>query len=55
MTTPTVTRVKKLINRVEDVVAESLERVPYLAAPTLADYAATDAEARRIATELLDK
>ncbi len=38
-----------------DVVAESLQRVPYLAAPTLADYAATDAEARRVATELLDE
>ena len=36
-----------------DVVAECLERVPYLAVPTLADYAATDAEARRVATELL--
>ena len=35
------------------VVAEALERVPYLAAPTLADYAATDAEARRVAAELL--
>lgn len=36
-----------------DVVGECLERVPYLAAPTLADYAATDAEARRVATGLL--
>jgi 1-deoxy-D-xylulose-5-phosphate reductoisomerase len=36
-----------------DVVADCLERVPYLAAPTLADYAATDAEARRVATGLL--
>jgi 1-deoxy-D-xylulose-5-phosphate reductoisomerase len=36
-----------------DVVAECLSRVPYLAAPTLADYAATDAEARRVATSLL--
>ena len=36
-----------------DVVAECLSRVPYLAAPTLADYAATDAEARRVAAELL--
>jgi 1-deoxy-D-xylulose-5-phosphate reductoisomerase len=36
-----------------DVVAESLSRVPYLASPTLADYAATDAEARRVATSLL--
>ena len=32
-----------------DVVAECLERVPYLAAPTLADYAATDAAARQVA------
>ena len=37
-----------------DVVAECLGRVPYLAAPTLADYAATDAEARRVAAELLN-
>jgi 1-deoxy-D-xylulose-5-phosphate reductoisomerase len=36
-----------------DVVAECLSKVPYLAAPTLADYAATDAEARRVAAELL--
>jgi 1-deoxy-D-xylulose-5-phosphate reductoisomerase len=36
-----------------DVVAECLSQVPYLAAPTLADYAATDAEARRVATSLL--
>jgi 1-deoxy-D-xylulose-5-phosphate reductoisomerase len=36
-----------------DVVAGSLQAVPYLAAPTLADYAATDAEARRVATTLL--
>nr|GFC90399.1 1-deoxy-D-xylulose 5-phosphate reductoisomerase, chloroplastic-like isoform X2 [Tanacetum cinerariifolium] len=36
-----------------DVVAECLHRVPYLAAPTLADYAATDAEARRVATEVM--
>jgi 1-deoxy-D-xylulose-5-phosphate reductoisomerase len=36
-----------------DVVAETLERVPYLASPTLADYAATDAEARRVAAGLL--
>lgn len=38
-----------------DVVAECLQQVPYLAAPTLADYAATDTEARRVATKLLDK
>jgi len=38
-----------------DVVAESLDRVPYLAAPTLSDYAATDEEARRVAAGLLDK
>ena len=36
-----------------DVVGECLERVPYLATPTLADYAATDAEARHAAAELL--
>jgi 1-deoxy-D-xylulose-5-phosphate reductoisomerase len=36
-----------------DVVAECLQTVPYLAAPTLADYAATDAEARRVAAKLL--
>jgi 1-deoxy-D-xylulose-5-phosphate reductoisomerase len=36
-----------------DVVAECLHRVPYLAAPTLADYAATDAEARRVTAKLL--
>jgi 1-deoxy-D-xylulose-5-phosphate reductoisomerase len=36
-----------------DVVAECLQTVPYLAAPTLADYATTDAEARRFATTLL--
>ena len=36
-----------------DVVADCLERVPYLAAPTLADYAATDAEARRVAAGLM--
>ena len=36
-----------------DAVAATLERVPYLAAPTLADYAATDAEARRVAAELV--
>lgn len=36
-----------------DVVADTLDRVPYLAAPTLADYAATDAEARRVAVGLL--
>ncbi|QKG52293.1 1-deoxy-D-xylulose-5-phosphate reductoisomerase [Hymenobacter sp. BRD67] len=36
-----------------EVVAECLQRVPYLASPTLADYAATDAEARRIAFSLL--
>ena len=36
-----------------DVVAECLTRVPYLAAPTLADYAATDAEARRVALEVM--
>ncbi|RZK38846.1 MAG: 1-deoxy-D-xylulose-5-phosphate reductoisomerase [Hymenobacter sp.] len=38
-----------------DVVGECLNRVPYLAAPTLADYAATDAEARRVAAGLLAK
>lgn len=36
-----------------DVVAETLERVPYLAAPTLADYAALDAEARQVAGGLI--
>ena len=36
-----------------DAVAATLQRVPYLATPTLADYAATDAEARRVAAELL--
>jgi 1-deoxy-D-xylulose-5-phosphate reductoisomerase len=36
-----------------EVVAETLGRVPYLAAPTLADYAATDAEARRVAAGLI--
>ena len=36
-----------------DAVAATLERVPYLAAPTLADYAATDAEVRRVAAELV--
>jgi len=36
-----------------DLVGECLERVPYLAAPTLADYAATDVEARRVAVGLI--
>ncbi|MGI4742568.1 MAG: 1-deoxy-D-xylulose-5-phosphate reductoisomerase [Janthinobacterium lividum] len=36
-----------------DVVGECLERVPYLAEPTLADYAATDTEARRVAALLI--
>ncbi|WP_151088312.1 1-deoxy-D-xylulose-5-phosphate reductoisomerase [Hymenobacter baengnokdamensis] len=36
-----------------EVVAECLQRVPYLASPTLADYAATDAEARRVAAGLI--
>ena len=36
-----------------DVVAGCLDRVPYLARPTLADYAATDAEARRVAALLI--
>ncbi len=38
-----------------DVVGECLERVPYLAEPTLADYAATDAEARRVAAGLIQR
>ena len=36
-----------------DVVAGCLDGVPYLAHPTLADYAATDAEARRVAALLI--
>lgn len=36
-----------------DVVAGCLDGVPYLASPTLADYAATDAEARRVAALLI--
>ncbi len=36
-----------------DVVAGCLDGVPYLARPTLADYAATDAEARRVAALLI--
>ncbi|WP_375417123.1 1-deoxy-D-xylulose-5-phosphate reductoisomerase [uncultured Hymenobacter sp.] len=36
-----------------DVVESCLDRVSYLAEPQLADYAATDAETRRVAAELL--
>ena len=36
-----------------DVVAGTLDRVPYLATPTLADYAATDAAARRAAASVI--
>jgi 1-deoxy-D-xylulose-5-phosphate reductoisomerase len=36
-----------------DVVETSLARVSYLAAPTLADYVATDQETRRVAADLL--
>ncbi|WP_019947718.1 1-deoxy-D-xylulose-5-phosphate reductoisomerase [Hymenobacter aerophilus] len=39
--------------QMSDVVETSLARVSYLAAPTLADYVATDQETRRVATELL--
>ncbi|SDY09298.1 1-deoxy-D-xylulose 5-phosphate reductoisomerase [Hymenobacter psychrophilus] len=39
--------------QMSEVVETSLARVSYLAAPTLADYVATDQETRRVATELL--
>ncbi|NVO30531.1 1-deoxy-D-xylulose-5-phosphate reductoisomerase [Hymenobacter lapidiphilus] len=39
--------------QMSDVVETSLARVSYLAAPTLADYVATDQETRRVAAELL--
>ena len=38
-----------------DVVESCLERVSYLAQPLLADYVATDAETRRVASQLLIK
>ena len=34
-----------------DVIEQTLERVPFIAAPTYTDYVSTDAEARRIAAE----
>lgn len=38
-----------------DVVAHTLEQVSFLSAPTYEDYVATDAEARRIASEQVNK
>ena len=37
-----------------DVIAETMERTTFVKSPSYDDYVATDAEARRIATELLD-
>lgn len=36
-----------------DVISETLARVPYIENPTLEDYLATDAESRRVASQLL--
>ena len=36
-----------------DVISETLARVPYIKTPALEDYLATDAESRRVATQLL--
>ena len=36
-----------------DVIAQTMERAPFVAKPTYEDYVQTDAEARRIASELL--
>ena len=38
-----------------DVIAETMQRATFDKAPTYETYIATDAEARRIATELLNK
>ena len=39
---------------VYDLIADTLERVPYIAAPEYADYVASNAEARRVASALLN-
>ena len=36
-----------------DIISEALARVPYIESPTLEDYLATDAESRRVASQLL--
>lgn len=36
-----------------DIISEALARVPYIENPTLEDYLATDAESRRVASQLL--
>jgi len=36
-----------------DVIEETLTRVPFIAKPTYEDYVQTDAEARRVAEEIL--
>ena len=38
-----------------DVIAEAMQRVPFIAKPTYEDYVATDAEARRKAEEILTR
>lgn len=39
--------------RMSDVIEQTMDRIPFLAAPTLDDYFRIDAEARRMAAELL--
>ena len=36
-----------------DVIAETMQRVPFITKPTYEDYVQTDAEARRMAEEIL--
>lgn len=38
-----------------DVIEKTMMRVPFLAKPTYEDYVQTDAEARRVAEEILTK
>ena len=38
-----------------DVIAETMQRATFIPTPTYEDYVATDAEARRIAAEMLVK
>jgi 1-deoxy-D-xylulose-5-phosphate reductoisomerase len=39
--------------RIGDIIAETMQKASFIEKPTYEDYVATDAEARRIATEML--
>ena len=52
---PNLSRLAKTMQSFPDIIAETMERATFSATPSYDTYVATDAEARRIATEIMNR